>query len=43
MFFDSVKVPFIIVLERRSELLSIEAENKVIKAFFGVKLDETSI
>ena len=43
MFFDSVKVPFIIVLEKRSQTLAIEAENKVIKTFFGTKLDEASI
>ena len=42
MFFDSVKVPFIIFLEKRSQTLSIEAENKIIKTFFGIKLDSLS-
>ena len=39
MFFDSVKVPFIIVLEKRSQTLAVEAENKIIKTFFEIKLD----
>ena len=43
MFFDSVKIPFIIVHEKRSQTLAIEAENKIIKTFFEIKLDQTCI
>ena len=43
MFFDSVKVPIIIGLERRSQTLTLEAENKIIKTFLGAKLESLSI
>ena len=43
MFFDGVKVPFVLKHDKRSKLFEIEAENKVVKQVFGVTLDKNGI